>query len=303
MNLDLKTKTLNYLIELVNSKKFDEIPIESVNEITINLAFILVILHQDYSLFRAIKYPEKPLNVNKLVYPPIEKAKKNRASDEGEQLFYCSDSKITCLYEINADKNDKIVIGEWNTQDHLFTNSIGFTKSNLDYLGTDQYRFTEEFKASFHPKFFAPDNYSLIEKIGYLFCQENFEENSNYYAFTIAIAKALYNGRIINTERQIDGIIYPTIRNNGIDNNLALFPNVINNKAIALDRVEYIEMINNEEYILLDFADSIKADGSINWISLDRKYIFSVKNQEYVFVYENGDYVCYDFQGNIINPI
>jgi hypothetical protein len=84
---------------------------------------------------------------------------------------------------------------------------------------------------------------------------------------------------------------------------LALFTSVIDNKALTIDKVEYIEMINSDEYIILDYADSTAQDGSINWIGLNKKYRFSCKNQEYLFVTENGEYICYDFEGNIIEPI
>ncbi len=48
--------------------------------------------------YRAVTWKEKPNNIADVSYPPKRFAKVNRASREGEQLFYCSTTKpITFL--------------------------------------------------------------------------------------------------------------------------------------------------------------------------------------------------------------
>jgi hypothetical protein len=298
MDLALKNEILNQIICLVDSKKFSEITTDSLDEIFIGLAFVLRITYTGNFLYRAIKYDEKPKELDKLIYPPIEKARKNRVNNEGEQLFYCAGSKFTALYEVNVSKNDRIVIGTWLTQDRIMTNSLGFTKSIFTYTGTDKYETTDNVE----PSFFAPENYELIEKLGILFCQDNFEDNDKYYDLTIALAKKTYGGNIQNLERQLDGIMYPSIKNNGIDHNLALFPKVIDDKALILDKVEYIEIINSDEYLLLDYAENVAPNGNIDWAGLNKKYLISAENHEYVFIDNNGEFICYDYEGNVINP-
>jgi hypothetical protein len=80
MDLPLKISRLDQLLNLIDTKRFSEISTDSISEISVGISTICIIHHPDYDLYRAIKYPDKPKNIEKLIYPPFDKAKKNRAS-------------------------------------------------------------------------------------------------------------------------------------------------------------------------------------------------------------------------------
>src|ERR1035438_7065145 len=87
---------------------------------------------------RGILYKTKPENFTELIYPPIEKAKLNRANTEGEQVFYASSSIKAVFYELNVLPTSKLVLSTWLSTIGLLFNTIGFTHESLSLLGCDQ---------------------------------------------------------------------------------------------------------------------------------------------------------------------
>lgn len=87
-------------------------------------------------LFRGIKYSDKPDYWEQLIYSPKEKAKINRASAEGQSMFYCSTLKKSVFYELFVKRGDRLVITTWILSKQALFANIGYTIGNLARLGT-----------------------------------------------------------------------------------------------------------------------------------------------------------------------
>ena len=72
--------------------------------------------HPGAVLFRGVKWDEKPQKISALSYPPQNKAKINRASREGVQMFYCSNALNVPCFELNLVKGDRYIVSKWVTR-------------------------------------------------------------------------------------------------------------------------------------------------------------------------------------------
>jgi len=84
----------------------------------------------DLVLFRGIQYSSKPKFYEELIYPPINKAKTNRANVKGEQVFYASTKKKAVFYELDAKPGDALVLSTWVTALPLLISNVGYTSEN-----------------------------------------------------------------------------------------------------------------------------------------------------------------------------
>jgi hypothetical protein len=260
-------------------------------------------------VYRGIKYDEKPHSWKNIIYPPTEKAKINRASNEGEQMFYCTTSKKAVFYELNVGIGSKLVITNWSL--NSITNVVGipYMEKILKQLGAQS---TNEFLGSGTEYIDLSSGYNKDDKMNLMiaeyladsFCK-SIEGNLFLYKLTNAIAKKLiYGERTI--PNSCEGIFYPTIRYDANADNIAFLPTVIDRRKLNFDRAEFVEVkeLHDDKYryTILDFADTIKED-LIEWKNLshawtiddEMKDIFFVENENEVEAYDsNGIKICHD---------
>lgn len=87
------------LIEELKTVDFKTATIEKlqpyINKIMNGYSVVAFKFNPGFLLYRGIKYSVKPPKYEGIIYPPVNRAKINRASNEGEQMFYASASKKT----------------------------------------------------------------------------------------------------------------------------------------------------------------------------------------------------------------
>ena len=120
-NLDLQSVSIDQIKELLNPL-FERYSISTLG------------YHSDLFLYRGIKYSERPENISYLTFPPKHLAKCNRASREGEQIFYASGMREVPFFELDIQNGDKLVLSKWKTTKKLLVNNVGYTKENFEYL-------------------------------------------------------------------------------------------------------------------------------------------------------------------------
>src|ERR1035437_124146 len=288
-------------IKSLDLTKVEYFEIEEHLKIIFNRHFLKSqITDQSWVLYRVIKFQKKPLRYCDIIYPPIDKAKINRASNSREQMFYCTTNKKAIFYELEVQPGDTLIISTWVSQQPLLLSHIGYTESNL-----------KDLSASDSTPLFNPgkEQYNN-EEIQYIddflsktFCQPI--KDITTYKLTISIAKYLLsdiNGNNFINYNGFDGLFYPTIRFNANANNIALKPYVIDQKKLSFDRVEFIEIIEYKDdkykYKIKDIGESTSED-LLLWKNLQHSWTVDDESDELYFV----DDVAYNALGEIIPPV
>ncbi|MDI9871780.1 hypothetical protein [Flectobacillus roseus] len=248
--LDLATCQIPYIRNLID-KLTDSY---TLRELTIN---------PNTYLFRGIIYSDKPSSSSQLSYPPEDKAKINRASKSGQQMFYSATDPFVPFYELGAQEGDRLVISRWKVNKKLHLNSVGFTDENFKRLNSLRNNFV-----IFHGDdvdINHPDNILVHKFLTDAFSQFVPKDKLELYRLTIAIAESLFEDRIF------DGLAYPTIPMNANADNVILKPVVVDSGAVSIDRVTYNEVTNfnlsERSYRVkkLDYAETFLPNGFIEW--------------------------------------
>lgn len=295
---------LNKAKEIIAALDKIDIKNESIEEILALLkelinGYVLNAIQKEYlSLYRGIKYIEKPKTLSDIVYPPLHLAKINRASYEKEQMFYATSSKRAVFYELKVKPNDKLIIAEWNINNPLLFSSVGYTETVFETLGSSK---------QIHPGLIAEQygssNQFIADYIYKLFCQDIPLEKSYLYKMTNAIAKLHL---LEATNNMFSGLFYPTIQFQANEDNYAIKKETIDKGLLDFIRIEFIEVLDIQDkrykYRILDVSDEIQNDRNIIWKNSDKQCTVYDDTDELVFVSENNTVVAYNEEGEIINP-
>lgn len=268
-----------------------------LNVIFSNLRVATIVANENWILYRGIKYDSKPNFFDDIIYPPVSKAKANRASITGESMFYCATQKKAVFYELeDVKQGDKILIGNWVCSAPLLLNHLGFTDEVFQGINADEDNPLNNFKSS------EVDSESqfIHNYLSRKFCAKIV--NNNMYKLTSAIAKFflgdIYGNNIVNFST-FDGLFYPTIRLNANAMNIALKPYCITQGKVMFEKAEYIEILGNNqgvyEYKILDIAFRCK-DSLIIWENLEHTWTLNDNSRDIYFV----DGRAYDETGEII---
>lgn len=302
-----------HLYKILNwfkNKEYHNITSDILNELTVTnfSGTILDPRNIEYNLlYRGIKYSSKPKSYSQIIYPPKDICKIGRANLYHEQVLYCTNEKNTCLIEIDAQVGDLCVVSKWSISFKLLLNTIGFTTEVYkDLSGGYEINLPSTLEDGSSTEFiYKDDNMMKLELLGRLFTRENFNSDEAYYELTNRIRYAITNGNISNfNNRTMDGLKYPTIRNNGKSDCLALFPRVVDQGLINFEKIEFIEILEVGEfykYKILDVANSI-TDEQIDWLEMKETYINSTDLDDLEILEEGGKIYCYNIFGDRLEP-
>lgn len=162
-------------------------------------------------------------NLKDLKYPPVDKARINRANAKGEPIFYCSDDPGTTIFEVRPQK-----IG-----DRITTIEVDFPVKGI-YLLALGVEITNE----------LGKNLSELEKGVHWFLREKFRtkvdpRESHFYNLTIAFVK-MYMG-------DNHGVWYPSVASNLKGRNIALKTDFVDEFGkYGIATVHEVTAINSE---------------------------------------------------------
>ena len=277
-------------IERINTLDLNKATIDDIDKIYSDLLIGFTIIGMNFregiSLYRAVNLGKKPMTFDEIKYPPKDKAKVNRASKEGEQMFYCSTVKKIPFFELDLKVGQRIGISNWINTDRLFLHNVGYTYEELK-------RLTEIYNTGFSiegrsEELKSENNIKTNEHLKKAFSSKIEKSEEEKYKITIAIATILFNKPTEFLHLQdCPGLLYHTIRLEDEADNIVLKPWIIDKGIVEFQQVEYIEIIDKSDnkytYKLLDYADTIK-DGQIQWKNLQKTWILTDESDGFVFV-------------------
>ena len=179
-------KSIIEQIEMADLSNLSVIEIkEMINSLITDCFLGLFLFDPGLIFYRGIKYDTKPMNFADIIYPPREKAKMNRASDENEQMFYCASAKKVPFYELFVNKGDKLVLTTWYLNKPILVNNIGYAESSLDLLKSNR---KIDFETTANGRRRSEADQLVYDYLSNKFCQVNINDNKSIYKLTIAIA-------------------------------------------------------------------------------------------------------------------
>jgi hypothetical protein len=209
--------------------------------------------------FRGIIYPTKPEYFSNIIYPPTKIAGQNRANRTGESMFYGSFHLIAALFEINAKKGDYVAISKWGINKPVYLAQTGYLKKSF----TNRREMPPW--GEFNHKAFNLEVSSFVDDyIAESFSQKIISNSQNVYKLTNAIAESFLR------KKEIEGMLYPSVALNGLNDNIVLKPNIIHSGQLYLIHIRWVQIldvIDNDRYVIedLDICTEIGRDGFLSW--------------------------------------
>ena len=251
-------------------------------------------------LYRGIPYSEKPEKLDDLSYPPLEYAKINRASREGEQIFYCSNLESVPFFELNLEVGERLVVSKWKTSRKLFVNNVGYEDKTFEKLKSG--RKNGNWWDNMNPvakKNELDQNFMIRDYLASKFSRPIPPDNNDYYKLTIAIAEHHFSSEMF------DGLIYPTIQMRGNADNFAIKKSFVDSGGLEFLEVYFIEIteVLDFKYDIkrLDWANSISANGEIDWKGRIPQWTLG-SGQQLKVIAKDCKWIATDKDGNLIEP-
>ena len=92
-------------------------------------------LRSDNEFFRGVVWSERPNVVADLSYPPVRYAKLNRASRDGQPMFYASRGAPPVFFELRAKAGQRVALSQWAVNEPIWMHNLGYHQDALRRLG------------------------------------------------------------------------------------------------------------------------------------------------------------------------
>lgn len=224
---------------------------------------------------------ERITDIKFLKYPDLNKVRKsgkyNRANTPNTNVFYSTDTIDTALKELRPPLNKLVTIGVWKPKEKKKFRSYPIFHSNKANANNEgAKKAMEAFENNL--KYAPPLLINYLQNYFKLLGREYSKKINNHYEYIIS---ALFSEDILlNNDLNIDCIIYPSVGNDHVSDNLALRPSVLNNDFYLKKVIEFeIEEsyydnkynVGDSEKITLakiknmSWTENISNNGKINW--------------------------------------
>lgn len=240
-------------ISIKNIFKLFHIPVPVITIPAQSVFYRIRIHEQDESniLFRRVSDFGHRVDRNKI-------KKFGRANEPFQSIFYCSDIRETAFFETSklVRNNEKKDVEEnslsiWRTERDI---NVACLPKDKDYFGNKTVESINYDFKEFFSKINNDDSNNLqyfLHKISAEFSANSSDNNFNYL-LTSAFANYIFETPMspMNHDKKvdIDGITYPSVHFKSKGMNLAIKPDLIENKEIVLERVIYNKMqLTSEE--------------------------------------------------------
>jgi hypothetical protein len=208
----------------------------------------------------------RPQMVSNISYPPINKAKLQRANKEGQQVFYASAGMPTTLSESRVKPGQYIVFSRWVNTERMVLPEVGFDTA------------TDGLERIYHDIFTTTD--------------------SSKYQFTSVVAEHLMGGD------QLAGLMYPSISSQNKSANIVLKKSFVDNHMrCRYASLYHIKSIKGQQYNTeeIDFAKPNEA-GRLIWKGRVRNWVLKNKGDELKMVSNGWDWNAYLSDGTYVEP-
>ncbi len=261
-------------------------------------------------IYRGISYDVRPDNISFLWHPPNDKAKINRASREGQAIFYGATMREIPFFELDVKLGERLVVSKWKTVKELLVNHIGYTEDIFENLNSNREKPELILNKRENIDEVSVENVTVRNYFAEQFCQKISNQNPEIYKLTIAIAEKHYfqsiNSTNPNYTEGFNALLYPTIAMRGNGDNFAIKPSFVLNGGLEFISVEYVEVIGIQDfkYEINTLAESntINQDGTIIWEERIQHWSKLVNFEDLTFDFEDGKWVARDDDGNVVDP-
>lgn len=216
-------------------------------------------------------------NISRLSYPPAQFARTDRASLKEKPMFYgtvftSSVKKNPALSYIFSALETTDLLREYNTKGIVFTTQSLWVASKDLHLFA--FPFSFEYKKPCEEvicqqsqwkkllsKKWSKDFCEFSEYIGDLMAKENY---SCLYDITSATIDYILNRS--NIAKDLDGIMYPSVRGRGMGMNVCLKPKIVDDCLhFRSATVRFIDKSKGESFIFSVANSILLPDGNLKW--------------------------------------
>jgi hypothetical protein len=225
--------------------------------------------HIKYNCWRAIKYtsnnipqpePNPPLNISGCSYPPLEKCLIQRCSFAGEQVFYGGEHPLQIFHEMDWQKGDRFVIGNWELRMTDYQVFLFYTAGvqNIQFANNMVNKFFEELRANISTEHFILYKHWMNISTSLLLSHNR-------------MVSAWISQELLKKENTI--LTYPSLKFHGLNNNVAIPAKIVDSSNMKLNKVMYCEVEKWQYHqrisrVLMDGTID-HSNGSIKWSTVD----------------------------------
>lgn len=236
---NLQDEQVNTLKEYLNNVFSIEITV--TNAIDFDLLFRVSIISDDFL------EKDKVRNPGYLTYPPLELVKKkqqyNRANSYNKTVLYASFYEHVALRETKPKVGDRIIISKWKNISKKPFNSYAIAYSDVNNEGVSKAtKSLHELKGKVHPLF------EEIMKLILAFLASEFVKDTQFknpkkYEY---LYSAYFSDKILSLysdetpEAKIDFLLYPSVAWKHVHDNVAIPPEIVNEKLKLFEAKEFI---------------------------------------------------------------
>lgn len=206
-------------------------------------------------LYRAVKH--NPLTKKDIQYPPVKYAKLNRCSLDSQPIFYAANTGEGALLECsdcyNGQKTEPeiLFISRWKIIRPFYL--VDFYYKDI-YQGINQKLYEHIIKTD--RKIYIESKNPEQDKKMLTTCGNRFTVNGDIaYPFTALLSNLIY-GQVIRKEI-IQGITYVGVKEDTYSN-IAILPELINDKSVILTDVIKVKVIGKIDVEILAATDKSK---------------------------------------------
>jgi hypothetical protein len=260
-------------------------------------------LGSDNEFFRGVVWPEPPNSVADLSYPPVSYAKLNRASRDGQPMFYASRGAPPVFFELRAKAGQRIALSQWAVNEPIWMHNLGYHQDALRRLGGPNTPLRHHFLNSIPGE--SKENLQLRRLLSLAFTADVSRGREYRYRLSVAIHELLFGKAEPIPLRPggpksglVAGTAYPAQQMKGVADNVAIWPAFVDS-SLTIKSARYVLVEKAEDglsYALfnLAIADTFY-NGQIDWHDTDGP---DVSRRTYL-TFEDGLWISRDGYGRI----
>ena len=253
----------------------------------------------------------RPVRIQRISYPPSDRATLQRASRIGQPRFYCSVASPAPFYELHAKQGDLVGLSFWEVMEPLWLHNLGFHPSTLREIGAQECSIVgreQLIKA-------IPDESEANNKIrgefSRIFAQYVPDEKSYLYKQSIAINEFLDEFEIcfpdgpgMPVKKEIAGTAYPSLQMRGDADNVVLLPKFVHS-SLRLNSVQYVKVEEANDarsayrFLTIGISESFSDGQNINWFET----LGSETDRQCSIAIEDGHWVTRRGDGSIFYSV
>lgn len=257
--------------------------------------------------YRGVPWPNRPRVVADVSYPPERFARLNRASREGQPMFYASLGAPPVFFELRATPGQRIALSEWELIEPIWMHNLGFHEASLKRLGGSRVPARPQLSEPIPRE--TKQNEKMKRLLSLAFTADTSGDREYRYKLSVAINELLFDKAEPLPLRsggprsdRVAGTAYPAMQMKGSADNIAIWPEFVDS-CLAIRSVRYVVVERAEVdrfYTVLNLAIAHHfSGGEITWQATDGPEEDRRGHIEYV----DGQWISRDGRGRIYDEV